>query len=61
MKRNLQFFSLSITNTNYDFIYMIPIVGGVFIYIFLWSTESCIIFINSTWILGEIFFICVWI
>ncbi len=29
-----------------------------FIYIFLWSTESCIVFINSTWILGEIFFTC---
>ena len=40
MKRNSLIFFSSITNTNYGFIYMIPIVGGVFIYIFHWFPEA---------------------
>ncbi len=54
MKGNLLIFSSSISNTNYDFIYRIPIVEGNFIYIFMQSTKPSIIFNNLPGILFEI-------
>ena len=52
-KGNLLIFSSSISNTNYDFIYRIPIVEGNSIYIFMQSTEPWIIFNNLPGILCE--------